>query len=435
MKTNRALARLLIKDIGDAMARQGLPVPFAGADVLSRAEAQRVLDWARAQPEVRAAYGNRHDKNYEANEVYRQLVNYFAHEHPTDQAGAPEPWPAREGDVTADPASLQPQEAEALLAWFRIQPEFGETYGDAHHPLHKEYVRQVRELTEIASRVTETTPALATQEAAAALERIKQLQADPAYLDRRHPGHGEKVAEMQAAYAAAYPDAQDARRLPYVREPSDASGAPSRADASAPNSRAQPPIRGAPTAQEAAAALKRIKQLQNWPPYLFKDEPGHAEAVAQMQEAYAVAYPEPGARSVSFQRAGEGARPAGGAAAWTSPLGRIKDAGAHRVRELQAHPAYLDASHPLHETMVSMMAAAYADANLELGTEPGSPGRTGQTTRADTRAGAKAPPQQRIRELQAHPAYFDKSHPEHRATVEAMQVAYQQAFPEGERGV
>ena len=64
MKTNRALARLLIKDIGDAMARQGLPVPFAGTDVLSRAEAQRVLDWARAQPEVRATYGNRHDKNY-----------------------------------------------------------------------------------------------------------------------------------------------------------------------------------------------------------------------------------------------------------------------------------------------------------------------------------------------------------------------------------
>ena len=142
---------------------------------------------------------------------------------------------------------------------------------------------------------------------------------------------------MQAAYAAAYPDAQDARRLPYVREPSDASGAPGQT-LPAPPSRAQPPIRGAPTAQEAAAALKRIKQLQNWPPYLFKDEPGHAEAVAQMQEAYAVAYPEPGARSVSFQRAGEGARPAGGAAAWTSPLGRIKDAGAHRVRELQAHP-------------------------------------------------------------------------------------------------
>ena len=93
-------------------------------------------------------------------------------------------------------------------------------------------MRQVRELTEIASRVTETTPAPATQEAATTLERIKQLQADPAYLDRRHPGHGEKVGRVQAAYAAAYPDAQDARRLPYVREPSDASGAPSRADAS-----------------------------------------------------------------------------------------------------------------------------------------------------------------------------------------------------------
>ena len=56
--------------------------------------------------------------------------------------------------------------------------------------------------------------------------------------------------------------------------------------------------------------------------------------------------------------------------------------------------------------------------------------------RAPTRGpGQRLLPQQRIRELQAHPAYFDKSHPEHRATVEAMQVAYQQAFPEGERRV
>ncbi len=304
MKTNWALARLIIKDIARASG-----LSFEHADVLSRAEAKQVLAWGRGVPEIAKAYGKRSDKNYEALEVYRGVVEYFAHEHPADGAGAPEAWPAREGPVSADVASLRPAEAEALLTWAKIQPEFREDYLDAGRPLHKECVRQVQELTEIISRAAETTPTRATpQVTTEAFDRIKQLQADPAYLDRRHPGHAAKVAEMQAAYEVAYP-----------------------------------PARVSPE--------QRLRGFQEHPALA---DPLHPDHRATVEAAHAVAG--------EIIRLGSREGPRGAAAAAAS-----KASSKQHIKDLHAHPAYLDKSHPDHRATVNAMQAAYQDAFPEGG--------------------------------------------------------------------
>lgn len=106
------------------------------------------------------------------------------------------------------------------------------------------------------------TPAPVAPASRDAVTRIAELKRDPAYLDVRHPWHGQAVAAVTRAYEAAYPDPD------------------------------KPPA--APTPREAAvaAAERRIRELTESEAYQERDHPAHGDAVAGVGEAYAVLHPE-----------------------------------------------------------------------------------------------------------------------------------------------
>jgi len=273
MRTNRELARLVIADLA-----QYSGLTFTYPDRLTKAEAEAVIAWAQKQPEVARAYRDRSHREHESVALFKGVVDHFAYEHPTLPHGEPATWPDRApapvkpGDDSPF-AGLHSDEAEARLAWARTRPEY-QAYYDRYHPQHNDYVEQTRMLMEIAHGTPATdqassAPAAASPESAVALERIKQLQGDEAYLNGGHPEHQAKVAEMAAAYATAYPEASG----PGV-------GAP------------QQPAASQPVAPISNPS-ERIKELQANPAYRDRSHPEHQAIVESMRQAYEAAHPEP----------------------------------------------------------------------------------------------------------------------------------------------
>jgi len=292
MKPNRHLAKLLIPDL-----EQFSGMSFAYENGLTRAEAKQLEQWARAQPQVVAAYTNKAHPQHAAVKLFAETVRYFEHDHPQGANGEPAAWPAPSPEearaVAENPFGVKTvQEAQARLAWAQTRHEYHDAYWTKEHPQHGDYVSQTQALMELVADAPgqPTDPASAgakppasmTTEAARAAARasISELQRNPAYLDKRDPGHAAAVAAVSAAYEVAYPS---------VDAP------PASAAASPAASRAAAKAAPAPVASGGgnnAAQLARVRQLQAHPAYLDRNHPEHASTKAAMTAAYASAYPE-----------------------------------------------------------------------------------------------------------------------------------------------
>jgi hypothetical protein len=287
MKPNRHLTKFIVRDLEKFSG-----IKFAYDNGITRAEAAELEKWARTQPQLVAAWTDKHNPNHAAVRMYVETVRYFQGDHPQTPEGEPGPWPQASAEelrpVPDNPFGVKTAgEAAALLAWSQTHPEYRNAYTDKSHPLHGDYVAQTQELLSMihgsvapaSGDAGTASPAMSDQAPPTGpanrgwLARIADLQKAPAYLDKQHPGHAEAVAAVTAAYSAAYPEPALGGSVTPATAPAGA--APARAT-------------GAPAPHQG-----RIRELQAHPAYVDKSHPEHRASVEAVRQAYAAAYPEP----------------------------------------------------------------------------------------------------------------------------------------------
>ena len=195
-------------------------------------------------------------------------------------------------------AGAPPEARGQYLAYAEASPDYHQAMRDPNHPQHDALTAQTRALRGIAAAAPDAgEPASANRPATRAdgartetdrATAIHAMQRSEAYLDKRHPGHADAVAKMQALYEATTPPgAGVAPRVP-----------------------AAPPPRPVPARSDPAETPHDvIERLQQDAAYRDARHPEHGARVAEMQGAYQAAYPT----------AAPGAAPGGAAAA---PAGR-----------------------------------------------------------------------------------------------------------------
>lgn len=277
MKTNRELARLVIKDLAKITG-----FTFAGKNTLTRAEAAQVRAWAMNDPTVQKAFkmgaGN---PEFEAVQLFGGVVTHFAHHHP--QVGdQPEAWPARpplQATKENPFADLYPDEASARLKWAETTPDYVAALMDGKHPDHGDMREQTAWLHQIAAMASPAESADAGDAPiggqAAFDAKVAELRANPAYMDGTHLGHAAAVQAVTALYEAHYSTA------PRGRDGNPAAAATPPAAVIKPGE----PIGG------AAAFNARLAELQANPAYMNGQHMGHKAAVAAVSAHYQAGYP------------------------------------------------------------------------------------------------------------------------------------------------
>ncbi|HLG87053.1 MAG TPA: hypothetical protein VKZ79_07640 [Alphaproteobacteria bacterium] len=291
MRVNRLLSELLLEDLARYSG-----MTFKHPDRLTRAEANAVLDWARTQAPVVAAYRNsggtieiggkqvKPGRYHEAVKTFAEMVNYFAHEHPQSAAGEPEAWPAKPGTgrqpTPENPfANLDAEDAAAVLAWAQTSDEYLDAYLDKSHPQHADRVARTAHLMEVAYPSVDPSGAPAGDRDAPSPDtarKLEQLMADPAYRDRHHPDHKAAVDRVTRIYESEFPPGEGR-----------SNAAPEIMRLEVRNGQVVPKL----------SAQERIDQGRKDPAYLDKNHPDHAAAVESVSAAYREAYPAPAAPS------------------------------------------------------------------------------------------------------------------------------------------
>jgi len=224
---------------------------FAHEDRLSRAEAEQVLTWAQGNPEVMAAYTDPSHPGHQEVNAYSQMAFMYAHDFPQTENGEPMAWedvlqaagkPASEAEAQGDDpfAGWSAQQArdriEASLKDEKYA-QFRAAQADRAHPDHDLANREIARLYEIAYPEQPAEPSSSVDSAraaapsgsgtpaagaapgapldqAAALKRIDELYADPAFIARSQSADrqvsaaasAEAAGLFQIAYPAAGPD-------------------------------------------------------------------------------------------------------------------------------------------------------------------------------------------------------------------------------------
>ena len=250
--------------------------------VLSRSEAQQLLVAAANNKEVQKRLLNKAHVAHGDLLVYRDLVQYFATEHPAAANGEPLVWPGRPANAVAF-EQLNAEETAALAQWYRMQPEYIDAVRNPRHPDSKIPLEEIGQITDQMSRLGAREPDAANKPAqqqsldtAAVSADIQELQADPAVWNKADPGHAAALARLTAAYEGL--------------------SAPAGARSTAGDA-ARPAIANK-TASERAA------ELQADPAYRNASHPDHRAVVNSM----AAALSEPGAMAPASPAAGEGGK-------------------------------------------------------------------------------------------------------------------------------
>ncbi|HEX9489787.1 MAG TPA: hypothetical protein VF930_05850 [Stellaceae bacterium] len=285
MTMSRALAQLLIRDLPQIQKLAGVDVmTFAHPDRLTRAEAEKLLDWGRSERRLRDAYASKGGAGFAQVKPFFDLIQHFLHAHPQDAAGAPAEWPAYTGPKLADnPFGVTTlEEAEARMTWAQTRPEYA-AFFDGKHPEHAAYVKDATELNELIANTRASAPPAAPTTPTPgensptpsrdAQRRIRELMQNPAFKNRAHPDHESVMEDVRAAYAEAYPGEATAPGAPGVAPPASAA----------------PPARPAGAAPPAQTREMRLAELKAHPAYGNRSHPEHARVI----EAELVALAEP----------------------------------------------------------------------------------------------------------------------------------------------
>jgi hypothetical protein len=270
MKTNRELARLVIRDLKEFNPE----FKFAHVDRLTKQEADQVRQWGAKDPRVARAAMDRSNPHHQAVALFRNVVEHFTWDHP--QTGEqPAAWPARAPTgrkaTDEDPfAELHPDEAAARFAWAQTRPEYAEAMQDRNHPQHAAIVAQTEQLTKMAKAAEQPSTVEGPVGGKADFDaRLAILQEAPGYMDRNHPGHAAAVAAVRRHFEAAYPNQPGPDGKPIPRPPVD------------------------PEALRQEKLGGKIAEIMQDPAYLNGADPGHAQAVGVITRAFQAAYPEP----------------------------------------------------------------------------------------------------------------------------------------------
>jgi hypothetical protein len=221
---------------------------FAHEDRLSRAEAEQVLTWAQGNPEVMAAYTDPSHPGHQEVNAYSQMAFMYAHDFPQTENGEPMAW-EQVSQAAGEPASeAEAQDDDPFAGWSaqqardRIEASLKEekyaqyraAQADRAHPDHDLANREIARLYEIAypERPAEPSPSVNPAGAAApsvsgtpaagaapgaplgqaaALKRIDELYADPAFIARSESADRQvsaaASAEAAGLFQIAYPEA------------------------------------------------------------------------------------------------------------------------------------------------------------------------------------------------------------------------------------
>lgn len=197
-------------------------IDFANPRQPTVPEIERALMAIERDPEAIALMQQRGHPFGQTLSAMRRVLYERLHNPPVDSTGQPvaiDVPPARAKDGENEGlAWLSPEEARDRLRWAEAQ---GVDYaGPLHDELHEQHdalVAQVAQLTAIrhtpaAEPVQQQPPAqqqpgppIGATPAMREAQRAR-LHADSRYLNRQHPEHRAAMEEMQALYAADYPD-------------------------------------------------------------------------------------------------------------------------------------------------------------------------------------------------------------------------------------
>lgn len=181
------------------------------ADMTSEEAAAR-LEWARTTAEYREGYADpSHPQHADFVSQTTALLERAEGAAPgaTEdgrQAGQEPGQGEGKGQEKADQADGPSPAALGRIHELQRDP----AYGDPQHPNHRAAVAAVTEAFRAAyPKPGAPARSLAEVREAGLHHRVKEVREHPAFMDRAHPEHGAKQAEMRAAFEQAYPEPEE----------------------------------------------------------------------------------------------------------------------------------------------------------------------------------------------------------------------------------